>query len=92
MKLKLNVLLAILVGVVLVMGCSWRGRLNFYDPNDIGYDDVEDEDYTKYGVTLVFCNLEYAFEDEYPTKLMGIDGSYYSNMPEDNFYKVVKDI
>ena len=40
--------------------------------------------------TLKYCG--YAFEDEYPTKLMGIDGPYYFNMPEDNFYKVVKDI
>ena len=45
--------------------------------------------YDFYDDTLKYCG--YAEEDAYPTKSWGLDGPVYFGMPEDNFYKVVKD-
>lgn len=56
----------IMISIIIIMGCFVVASFYAYDPNDIGYDDVEDDiSYPEYGVTFIFHNLEYAEQDEY---------------------------
>lgn len=78
--MRLKILLLILVSAILTTGCSFGNLFYFYDPNDIGYDDIEDDiSYPEYGVTFVFHNLEYAEQDEY----------LYFYDQDDEFFEIV---